>query len=426
MVRNRRRKSLVRDFISKNGGVIRDYLTAVSGAGGRLVFSLIYFIALANTLTIAEFGIFATASAAGIMLSRVASFGFVSPLYRIATVKRHLIGAYTAGYLLFTLLSLPVLAAAALVTHWIFFSGDVSLPVFATILFTEAIVWRGFEVVLIVNNGMGRFGHSAILAISGTMIRAMGAAALALAAAPDLETWSWYYLTANSLALLLAVVGFYPRQRLRPAWRIYRRRIPDALSVSVAEVLFYLQMELDKLLVLAIGGPHLAGIYAIIMRLVDLTGIPVRTFNMLLVQKLMRTPEWLRSLAARAGIEFGIFAVSFLALLFLAGVLQVYPNALGSNVAEAAPLVILVLLVPGFRNLIEYQAELLYARGQTFVRTVNLTLLAGVKAIFLTQLLVSAMDTADLVFWLNAVFAGLYVISALLTYMAMRLPANRI
>ena len=164
--------------------MIRDYLTAVSGAGGRLVFSLVYFIALANTLTIAEFGVFATASAAGIMLSRIASFGFVSPLYRIATVKRHLIGTYTAGYLVFTLLSLPVLAAAALVVHWIFFVGDIALSVFAIIVFTEAIVWRGFEVVLIVNNGMGRFAHSAVLAILGTLIRALGAAALSVAAAP--------------------------------------------------------------------------------------------------------------------------------------------------------------------------------------------------------------------------------------------------
>ncbi len=417
---------MIRDFISKNSGDIRDYLSAFSGTGGRLVFSLIYFIALANTLSIAEFGIFATASAAGIMLSRLVSFGFVSPLYRIATVKRHLIGIYTAGYLFFTLLSLPILAIAALAIHWIFFSGEISLPVFATIVFTEAIVWRSYEVVLIVNNGMGNFGRSAVMAIGGSLIRAIGAAALSLAAVPDLETWSLYYLAANGLALILSVVLFYPRQRLRLAWRIYRRRIPDALSVSVAEVLFYLQMELDKLLVLAIGGPHLAGIYAIIMRLVDLTGIPIRTFNMMLVQKLMRTPEWLRSLAARAGIECGIFAVSFLALLFLAGVLRIYPNALGSNVAEAAPLVILALLVPGFRNLIEYHAELLYARGQTFVRTLNLTLLAGVKALILTQLLISAMETDGLVFWLNAVFAGLYLTSALLTYSAMRLPAKRV
>jgi hypothetical protein len=33
------------------------------------------------------------------MLSRLMAFGFVSPLYRIATVKTRLLGVYTAGFL---------------------------------------------------------------------------------------------------------------------------------------------------------------------------------------------------------------------------------------------------------------------------------------------------------------------------------------
>jgi hypothetical protein len=41
-------------FLARRSGVVRDYLTAVSGSVGRLVFSLVYFIALANTLTIAD------------------------------------------------------------------------------------------------------------------------------------------------------------------------------------------------------------------------------------------------------------------------------------------------------------------------------------------------------------------------------------
>ena len=58
-------------FLAERRGLVRDYFSAISGAGGRLVFSLAYFIALANTLSIAEFGMFATASAAGVMLSRI-------------------------------------------------------------------------------------------------------------------------------------------------------------------------------------------------------------------------------------------------------------------------------------------------------------------------------------------------------------------
>ncbi|TJW42541.1 MAG: lipopolysaccharide biosynthesis protein, partial [Mesorhizobium sp.] len=100
---------------------------------------------------------------------------------------------------------------------------------------------------------------------------------------------------------------------------------------------------------------------------VDLTAIPIRTFSMMLVQRMMRAPELLSRLSVKSGIEGGVFAVSTLALATLGIVLHFFPNALGSNVAEAAPLVALAICVPGLRNLVEYQAELLFARGQTLV-----------------------------------------------------------
>ena len=95
-------------------------------------------------------------------------------------------------------------------------------------------------------------------------------------------------------------------------------------------------MELDKLAVLAIGGAEVAGIYAIVMRLADLTAVPVRAFNMLLVQKMMRAAETLRSFRTRAGIELLIFAVSAAGFASLAAVLWLYPNALGRNVSLVA------------------------------------------------------------------------------------------
>ena len=145
-------------------------------------------------------------------------------------------------------------------------------------------------------------------------------------------------------------------------------------------MLFYLQMEFDKLLVLAIGGPHLAGIYAIIMRLVDLTAIPIRTFTMMLVQ----THDARAGTAVAAGGHERhrgrrLRRSRRWRCCALAIVLHFFPNALGRNVAEAAPLVALAICVPGLRNLVEYQAELLFARGQTLVRALNLALLAGAE-----------------------------------------------
>ena len=102
-------------FASENRDSIRAYLSMIGGSGGRLLISMAYFIAVANTLSIADFGLFATASACGVMLLRLLAFGFVSPLYRIATVKQRLLGTYTAGFLAGLVLSLPLVGVVFVV-----------------------------------------------------------------------------------------------------------------------------------------------------------------------------------------------------------------------------------------------------------------------------------------------------------------------
>lgn len=406
--------------------MLRDYLAAISGSAGRLVFSLLYFVLLANTLTIADFGRFATASAAGVMLSRILAFGFATPLYRIATVKPLLIGTYTAGFLLASLASLPFLAAASYITYVLVFRAEMAVSVFALIVAAETLLWRSTETVIIVNNGLNRFGRGAFLVVLGTALRALAVALFAFLGEPDLNNWALFYLAANAVSLAVAAGFFYPRQRLRLRLQLYLRRLSDSIYVAGSEVLFYFQTELDKMLVLALGGAQLAGIYAIIMRLVDLTAIPVRTFSMLLVQKMMRTPDMLKRLGSRLGIEAGIFAASTLGLLALAILLYLFPAILGSNIAEAAPLVLLALCVPGFRNLVEYQAEILFARGQTLLRAINLLILGCAKAILLAYLIASSESTREMVLALNWAFAVLYLISLLLTYSALRMPAKRV
>jgi len=412
--------------IDNPGRVARDYLSALSGSGGRLVFSLVYFIVLANTLSIADFGLFATASATGVVLSRILSFGYVSPLYRIATVRPALIGTYTAGFIMMSVLSLPVLAVAALAMFQFVFAGQMALATFLMVVAAEALLWRPTEAVIIVNNGMGRFGRAAVLVITGTVLRAAAALVLLVSVSQTLADWALLYLIANAAALALAVVAFQPRQKLRLRPRLCLRHLRDSLSVCLSDILFYIQMELDKLMVLALGGAHLAGVYAIIMRLVDLTAVPIRTFSMMLVQAIMKRPEHGSGRSTRVLLEIGIFAVSTLGIGLLALMLHLYPRILGANIAQAAPLVLLALFIPGLRNLVEYHAELLYARGQTLIRAFNLALLAGVKAVLLAWILALQGGEAEMVMWLNGAFAAIYLASALLTYSAIRMPARPI
>ena len=402
------------------------YARAFSGDGARVFIQLFYFYLVANTLTIAEFGLFATASSVGIVLSRLAGFGFLSPLYRVATVKPHLIGAYTGGYVAALVLSLPVVAAVGVSVHLALFAGAMPLAAFAMIVATEVLFWRTLEVVITVNKGLERFGRASIIIVFGFSAKAAAAVALALSPAPDLMVWAQIYIVTQALMALVAVAVFYPRVRLRLPLRLFRRRIRDALSVSGAEILFYLQNELDKLIVLAMGGPALAGLYAIIMRLVDLTAMPVRTFSTLLTQRLMRRPQLLDSVRMRVLFEAGIFVLSTLGLLAIAAVFAVKPDILGDNVAQAAPLIIAVLFVPALRNLIEYQAELLYGRGQTVTRLVLYALVGTLKAALMVLLLSHNWAAGQWLVWLNAVFAVLYAVSFAVTYRAMAKPAIRV
>lgn len=401
---------------------LASYLTVLSGSAGRLVVSLVYFVVVANTLSIGDFGLFATASATGIVLSRLSAFGFISPVFRAATVKRRLLGACLGGYAGLFLLSLPVIALAAMTVHWLLFAGQMSLTAFALVIAAEILGWRLLELVVIVENGLRHFGRAATLVIIGSAIRAAVAVLFWLGGWNSIEAWGWSYLSANLLAALVAFAVFLPRVRWRFTPAIYGRRLPDALAAAGADIVFYLQAELDKLLVLGLVDARAAGIYAIAMRIIDLTALPVRSFNQLLVQSMMGPLGGAMTMKRRVLTEAGIAAVSIAGLCAIIALLWLWPLALGRNVAEASHVFLPLLFVPAFRNLIEYHAELLYARERTLSRLLLLALVGLLKALLLWLLLVRLPEALAFSPWLNLVFAILYGVSALATY---RLLASR-
>ncbi|MFM9975145.1 MAG: hypothetical protein ACKVON_11320, partial [Beijerinckiaceae bacterium] len=87
---------------------ITDYLTITSGVLGRLLISVVYFLIIANSLDLGDFGIFASSSAVGLVLSRVLAFGFISPVYRVAAARHRLLGAYCGGLVALAAASLPL------------------------------------------------------------------------------------------------------------------------------------------------------------------------------------------------------------------------------------------------------------------------------------------------------------------------------
>lgn len=398
---------------------IRSYAILISGSAGRLVISLIYFILVANTLSFDEFGLFATASATGIVLSRFFAFGFISPLYRIATAKRRLLGVYTSGLIVGAVLSMPIIAVVAIAIYYLMFTHQMLLITFLFIVFAEVIFWRTLEVAVIILNGLYRFGHASILVIIGSLMKMIASTFFVWFSMGDLQDWGVYYICGNAASALIAIIFYYPKVRLR--WRVslYYARWVDSLAVAAAELTYYAQNEVDKLLVLAMGGPKIAGIYAILMRLIDLTALPVRSMSTLLIQKIMQRKSVIQSLKNRLMFEAAIGGISLSGIVSMALIMSVFPNILGENVAQIAPLLFLVVLVPCFRNLTEYHSELLYGVNRTVVRTTNALILGVLKA-GLLALILYYFSTDDM--WLgmlNGVFGVLYITSLFLSYPAL-------
>ncbi len=398
--------------------LVKDYLKLASGSVGRLVISLAYFLVAANVLSLADFGLFATASAAGVVLARVAGFGFISPLFRAATVKPRVTGVHLGGYLLAFCLSLPVVALIAAVLHVTLFSA-MPLLAFALVILSETVAWRLLETAAIINNGLRRFGLASTLVLAGAAIRTAAALLFWLAGFTSLIDWAWFYLGANVCAAALAWIAFTPRIRPRLHLALSLARTREAMSAASADILFYLQAEIDKAVVLAAAGPRMAGLYAIAMRIIDITAMPVRSYNQLAMQKVMTERRITASTPRLALTEVLIAAVSVSALASLIILLWLKPDLLGRNIMAASALFPLMLAVPAFRNLTEYHAELLYGLERTGLRAVMLALAGAVKTLGIWLAIQLASGELAWVMWTNAAFLAAYALSALVTWRVM-------
>src|ERR1700744_1005257 len=100
-----------------------NYLQVFAGTGARLGLQAVYFFILANTLSLRDMGLFASASSTGIMISCFSGFGFASLAFRASAGKRRTLGGYLAVFYASWLIALPLCLAASLpVFYWLFTS----------------------------------------------------------------------------------------------------------------------------------------------------------------------------------------------------------------------------------------------------------------------------------------------------------------
>ena len=177
------------------------------------------------------------------------------------------------------------------------------------------------------------------------------------------------------------------------------------------------QSELDKLIATLLVDGRTAGIYAISMRVLDLTSVPVRGFLALLVREIMRNGRQRSKWSAGLLIEAGLAAISLLGFALIALVLTEEPTILGHQVAEAASLFMFMPLVPPLKNLQEYHGELFFAWRRMDVRAFTAVLLTVMKAALTVIIFLTARDLRHMGLLFNLSFAVTYAASAAILFL---------
>jgi O-antigen/teichoic acid export membrane protein len=395
---------------------LASYMKVVSGSLGRGAINVVFFLLLANTLSLGDFGVFATASAVGLILATASGFGFAPILFRGATMRPALVPWYLgATYFWFALSLLPCLLVAAAL-HPLIFSAHIELTPLLLIVGTELALWRLIDIVGHLNNGMSRYMRGALGPIITAAMRLVAAALFWWSGSHDIETWAVFYLVATLFAAVLYIALFHPR--LRPRWSgaVVFGHLPGAAKAAVAEFVSQAQADIDKLVIMLIAGDHAAGLYAIAMRLLDLTALPIRSFYILMIQRLLRMPLATWNLMRSVHVEIGIAVVSLAGFTALVVATWLVPSLLGRNVMEAAPLFTALLAAPVFRNLLECHSEVLFAARSYGARVVLALFTLVVKLALVAALAMLITDPFAWGFWLNAIFLVTYAFSAGFTY----------
>jgi len=394
------------------------YLTIVSGSAARVTIQGAYFVLLANTLSLNEFGLFAGISAAGIIIGSFAGLGFASAAFRTAATKSILVGRYLAGMYATFLFSTPLCIACAYLLYELAFAGRVALSTYLAIAVSDIVLWRLLEAVSQVNNGLGKFSQASVGLVIGSGTRLVAAVIFKLTFT-TLDEWALMYLVANGAGTAFYIWAFSPSRRVcfRRVAPLIIGRLRDSLLFAFSFFIFYAQSELDKLIAILLVDGRTAGIYAISMRVLDLTGVPVRGFLLLLVREIMRSGGQRSKWSAGLLIEAGLAAISLLGFALIALVLTEEPTILGHQVAEAASLFMFMPLVPPLKNLQEYHAELFFAWRKMEVRAFTAVLLTLMKAALTVVIFLSEHDLRHMGLMFNLLFAATYAASATILFL---------
>lgn len=261
--------------LSSPGGIFRGatqmFLSYIVGFGAQGI----YFVVLARTLGVVQFGTFAAALALASICSVLVGLGAGSVLVRDTARSKAAYSTQMGTALVYISVTAIPFGAVCLLIGMV--AGESFVAVLVPLIISEMVFSRLLDLSLQVFQAQDRLRGTAILNGLAGIVRMLAVLLFYLVSGRDAKSWSiWYSLVSVCLGSggVLSCIKAFGRPRfsghsLRTTWRsgIF-------FSIGMASRIVYL--DVDKYMLQLLGPLGSAGMFAAASRIVGMAGAPIQ------------------------------------------------------------------------------------------------------------------------------------------------------
>ena len=256
--------------------IVRDTLWLLVGKGMRLVLQAAYFVIIARTLGVANYGAFVGTTALVAIVSPFVGVGIETLLLKNVAKDRHLFREYWGNALWMVLVTgIGLMGLLAIV-------GPIALPAISPLLIglvavSDLIFGSITNIAIRAFQAVDRLNISAQINIVVMFMKVLAAFSLMyFFAQPNPLEWAWLYLTSSIIVACFAAILVH---RLLGSPKLALNRILPELKegfyFSISTSAYTVYNDIDKTMLARISTLSATGIYAAAYRLIDVAFIPV-------------------------------------------------------------------------------------------------------------------------------------------------------
>ncbi len=352
---------------------VRNTAWMLLGQAAKLVLQAAYFIIIARSLGVNQYGAFIAVVAFTQILAPFVGLGSPILLMKNVARDRELFSEYWGNLLFLTSASGIIAIGLVIGVSQLVLPKSIPIMVVVLVSIAELVFSKIIEGAAFAFGAIERMSVTAQLNIATSLSRLIGILGLVMILPhPTAFHWAWVYMLTT---VICAALGFVLVHMQIGHPRLGLKRVPGELreglyySASTSAQTIY--NDIDKTMLARIGSLDAAGIYAAAYRLIDVAYAPVRALQSAAYPGFFRigqgglasTVVYLKQLLKKSA------AYGALTLILLLVCAPVIPHVLGGEYTRTVEALRWLALLPLLKSVHSFLADALTGTGHQGLRT---------------------------------------------------------